>query len=284
HKAAVLHGERTRGQRRQALEGFKKGQFRCLVATDLASRGLDVEDVGHVINFDLPYSSADYVHRIGRTARAGASGRASSFVTARDEEAVRAIERIIRMPIPRAAVPRGEPVFAEELERLLERRGEFERLPPEREEARRGTVKAKGRPPIRRGQAPSGARGEGRVAREASRTDRTRGRTGAPGRATAGKTRPGPAEGQRQSDRRGTARPGDKGGARRSGSAGGRGAVRRSGPAGGKGGVRRSGSAGGKGGVRRSGSAGGRSAERRGGPKGGVGRPPRGGGVGRRSR
>ncbi len=116
YKAALIHSDRTQGQRRQALEGFRNGLYRCLVATDIASRGLDVDDVGHVINFDLPHSPEDYVHRIGRTARAGASGRASTFVTARDEETVHAIERIIRMPLPRAEVPREDPAFREELE------------------------------------------------------------------------------------------------------------------------------------------------------------------------
>jgi ATP-dependent RNA helicase RhlE len=116
HKTAVIHADRTQGQRRQALEGFRRGQYRCLVATDIASRGLDVEDVGHVINFDLPHAPEDYVHRIGRTARAGASGRASTFVTARDEETVSTIERIIRMSLPRAEVPREDAVFLEELE------------------------------------------------------------------------------------------------------------------------------------------------------------------------
>jgi ATP-dependent RNA helicase RhlE len=116
YKAALIHSDRTQGQRRQALEGFRRGQYRCLVATDIASRGLDVDDIGHVINFDLPHSSEDYVHRIGRTARAGASGRASTFVTERDAESVAAIERIIRMPLPRAEVPREDPVFLEELE------------------------------------------------------------------------------------------------------------------------------------------------------------------------
>jgi ATP-dependent RNA helicase RhlE len=116
YKTAAIHADRTQGQRRQALEGFRRGQYRCLVATDIASRGLDVEDIGHVINFDLPHSPEDYVHRIGRTARAGASGRASTFVTERDEETVSAIERIIRMRLPRVEVPREDAVFREELE------------------------------------------------------------------------------------------------------------------------------------------------------------------------
>ncbi len=120
YKTAPIHADRTQGQRRQALEGFRRGQYRCLVATDIASRGLDVEDIGHVINFDLPHSPEDYVHRIGRTARAGASGRASTFVTERDEETVSAIERIIRMRLPRAEVPREDSVFREEMEAFRE--------------------------------------------------------------------------------------------------------------------------------------------------------------------
>ncbi|MGZ3458389.1 MAG: DEAD/DEAH box helicase, partial [Archangium sp.] len=127
HKSAAIHADRTPGQRRQALEGFRRGQYRCLVATDIASRGLDVDDIGHVINFDLPHSPEDYVHRIGRTARAGASGRASTFITERDEETVRAIERIIRMPLPRAEVPREESVFLEELETFREGQEDAER-------------------------------------------------------------------------------------------------------------------------------------------------------------
>lgn len=84
------------------------------MATDLAARGLDVEDVGHALNFDLPHSPADDVHRLGRTARMGASGLASTFVTPRDEEGLRAIERVIRMSLPLAEVPREDPVFIEE--------------------------------------------------------------------------------------------------------------------------------------------------------------------------
>ncbi|WNG40864.1 DEAD/DEAH box helicase [Archangium violaceum] len=120
YKTAAIHADRTPGQRRQALEGFRRGQYRCLVATDIASRGLDVDDIGHVINFDLPHSPEDYVHRIGRTARAGASGRASTFVTERDEETVRAIERITRMSLPRVEVPREDSVFLEELQSFRE--------------------------------------------------------------------------------------------------------------------------------------------------------------------
>ena len=113
HKSAVLHADRTQNQRRQAMEGFRKGTYRCLVATDIAARGLDVEDVGQVINYDLPHSPEDYVHRIGRTARAQASGVASTFAIPKDKAVVAQIERIMRGQIPRVQVPRDSPVFRE---------------------------------------------------------------------------------------------------------------------------------------------------------------------------
>jgi ATP-dependent RNA helicase RhlE len=118
YKAACIHADRTQNQRKQALAGFARGQYRCLVATDIAARGLDVEDIGHVINFDLPHAPEDYVHRIGRTARAGASGRASTFATEEDADLVKAVERVMRTRIPRAEVPRNDPVFLAELERF----------------------------------------------------------------------------------------------------------------------------------------------------------------------
>jgi ATP-dependent RNA helicase RhlE len=118
YKAACIHSDRTQNQRKQALEAFARGQYRCLVATDIAARGLDVEDIGHVINFDLPHAPEDYVHRIGRTARAGASGRASSFATKDEGKLLDQVERIIRGRIPRAEVPRKDPVFIAEMERF----------------------------------------------------------------------------------------------------------------------------------------------------------------------
>ncbi|MBJ6762371.1 DEAD/DEAH box helicase [Myxococcaceae bacterium JPH2] len=114
-KSAALHAGRTQAQRKQALEGFRRGQYRALVATDIAARGLDVDDIGHVISMDVPHAPEDYVHRIGRTARAGASGKASMFATPRDAHGVRDIERIIRQAIPRADVPREDPIFVAEL-------------------------------------------------------------------------------------------------------------------------------------------------------------------------
>jgi ATP-dependent RNA helicase RhlE len=119
HRCGVLHADRTQNQRKQAMDGFRKGTYRCLVATDIAARGLDVEDVGHVINYDLPHAPEDYVHRIGRTARAEASGVASTFATTKDDPVLARIERIMRAKIPRAPVPREDAVFQAEWERLL---------------------------------------------------------------------------------------------------------------------------------------------------------------------
>ncbi|HEU4685129.1 MAG TPA: DEAD/DEAH box helicase [Nitrospira sp.] len=103
HKVAVLHGDRSLSQRRAALEGFKRGVYRVLVATDIAARGLDVANIGHVVNYDLPRCAEDYVHRIGRTARMKRTGRATSFVTAEDRPQLAAIERLLGQRVPIAA-------------------------------------------------------------------------------------------------------------------------------------------------------------------------------------
>lgn len=103
--AAEIHSDRSLGQRREALDGFKKGKYRVLVATDIAARGIDVKGIELVINFDLPDSSDDYVHRIGRTGRAGHSGHAISFATPDQKADVRSIEHLIRMPVPVKHVP-----------------------------------------------------------------------------------------------------------------------------------------------------------------------------------
>ncbi len=102
HKVAVLHGERSLSQRRTALEGFKRGTFRVLVATDIAARGIDVADIGHVVNFDLPNCPEDYVHRVGRTARMKKTGRATSFVTVEDHRQLYAIEKLLGYAVPLA--------------------------------------------------------------------------------------------------------------------------------------------------------------------------------------
>jgi len=117
HRVAVIHADRSQGQRRQAMEGFRAGKYRVLVATDIAARGIDVADIGHVVNFDLPHVPEDYVHRIGRTARAEASGRASSFASPEEHDLLRGIEKFTRRAVERAAVPREHEVFQSEVRR-----------------------------------------------------------------------------------------------------------------------------------------------------------------------
>ena len=108
---AEIHSNRSLGQRREALDGFKSGKFRVLVATDIASRGIDVKGIELVVNFDLPESPGDYVHRIGRTGRAGLAGKAISLVTPEQKSKVREIERLIRSTIPISQMPDLPPQF-----------------------------------------------------------------------------------------------------------------------------------------------------------------------------
>jgi ATP-dependent RNA helicase RhlE len=103
--AAEIHSNRSLSQRREALEGFKSGRYRVLVATDIASRGIDVVGIEMVLNYDLPSTSEDYVHRIGRTARAGAQGHAVTFATPQEQREVRAIERLIRKNLSITQLP-----------------------------------------------------------------------------------------------------------------------------------------------------------------------------------
>ncbi len=107
--ADAIHGDKSQSERLLALEGFKAGQTTVLVATDVASRGLDIEGLPQVINFDIPHSPEDYVHRIGRTGRAGLSGEAISLVASEDREALAAIEKLIKLSIERVIVPGFEP-------------------------------------------------------------------------------------------------------------------------------------------------------------------------------
>jgi ATP-dependent RNA helicase RhlE len=99
--AGQIHGDCSQRQRVAALEGFRAGRYRVLVATDVAGRGIDVDGISHVINYDLPDTAEAYVHRAGRTARLEATGQAISLVTPADEPAVRAIERTIGQTIQR---------------------------------------------------------------------------------------------------------------------------------------------------------------------------------------
>ena len=106
-EAAAIHGNKSQGQRERALGAFRAGQCRVLVATDIAARGIDVEGVSHVINFDLPNIPEQYVHRIGRTARAGAAGIAISFCNGEERAYLRDIEKLTRLKVPVGALPAG---------------------------------------------------------------------------------------------------------------------------------------------------------------------------------
>jgi ATP-dependent RNA helicase RhlE len=104
--AARIHGDRTQGQRNQALAGFKNGDYRVLVATDLAARGIHVDDIAHVVNYDLPQVPEDFIHRVGRTGRAGARGTASTFATRGERGDIRKIEAAMKTRLtPREVVP-----------------------------------------------------------------------------------------------------------------------------------------------------------------------------------
>ena len=101
---ARIHGNRSQAQRTQALDGFKAGKFQVLVATDIVARGIDVEELSHVVNFDVPNVPDDYIHRVGRTARADATGDAFTFVSPEEEGDLRAIERAVGRALPRVTV------------------------------------------------------------------------------------------------------------------------------------------------------------------------------------
>ncbi|MEK7628333.1 MAG: DEAD/DEAH box helicase [Patescibacteria group bacterium] len=109
HTAAEIHGNRSLNQRKDALEGFKKGKYRVLVATDIAARGIDVKGIELVVNYDMPMQTADYVHRIGRTARAGAEGHAITFAESSERGEVRNIERLTRVAVKVSALPTDMP-------------------------------------------------------------------------------------------------------------------------------------------------------------------------------
>ena len=108
HAVAVLHSNRTQREREQALRGFRDGRFEVLVATDIAARGLDIADVSHVINYDVPQHPEDYIHRIGRTGRMEATGDAYTLMVAEDIRHVNAIERFISQKIPRVKLENFE--------------------------------------------------------------------------------------------------------------------------------------------------------------------------------
>jgi ATP-dependent RNA helicase RhlE len=103
-KATRIHGDRTQSQRNQALLGFQQGHYRVMVATDVAARGIHVEGIAHVVNYDLPQAPEDFIHRVGRTGRAGASGIASTFGTRAERAEIRRIERALNIQLIRSPV------------------------------------------------------------------------------------------------------------------------------------------------------------------------------------
>jgi ATP-dependent RNA helicase RhlE len=106
-KATRIHGDRTQSQRNQALQGFQEGYYRVMVATDVAARGIHVEGIAHVVNYDLPQAPEDFIHRVGRTGRAGAQGTASTFATRSERAEIRNIERKLNIQLIRREVSAG---------------------------------------------------------------------------------------------------------------------------------------------------------------------------------
>lgn len=153
HTAAEIHSNRSLGQRQDALYGFKTGKFRVLIATDIASRGIDVVGIGLVINYDLPSTSADYVHRIGRTARAGAGGHAISFVAPDQRGELRDIERFIKKNLPISELPELPP------DRTPVQEAQSMDYPPRRPYHQRPPARAYGSRPY--GSRPSSSGGSG---------------------------------------------------------------------------------------------------------------------------
>ncbi|PIU14202.1 DEAD/DEAH box helicase, partial [Methylobacterium sp. CG08_land_8_20_14_0_20_71_15] len=169
--AAAIHGNKSQPQRERALAAFRDGSCRVLVATDIAARGIDVEGVSHVVNFDLPNVPESYVHRIGRTARAGAAGLAVSFCNGEERAYLRDIERLTRQPVPVSGYPAGfVPPSGAEAEPEEERRpGPRGRAPGRAPGGRPQQGRGPGRPDQGRpgqGRRPDqrGGRGDGRRA------------------------------------------------------------------------------------------------------------------------
>lgn len=116
HSVAVLHSDRTQNERERSLEGFRNGRYEIMVATDIASRGIDVQGISHVINYDVPQHPEDYVHRIGRTGRAQAVGDAFTIMVAEDLEHIQSIERFLGQKIPRVKIENFPYIFSRAFE------------------------------------------------------------------------------------------------------------------------------------------------------------------------
>ena len=172
---AKIHGNRSQAQRTEALEGFKSGRYRCLVATDIVARGIDVEQLEHVVNFDVPHLPEDYIHRVGRTARADATGDAFTFVSPEEEGDLTQIERAIGKRLPRVVVPgfdyaskptqRFEVPIAERIAEIRARKAEERKRA--KEKAERRAAHAAGGNGSRPGQSAPNRSGSGSGSRPA---------------------------------------------------------------------------------------------------------------------
>ena len=166
-KAERIHGNRSQSQRTLALAGFKDGLYQVLVATDIAARGIDVEALGHVVNFDVPMAAEDYIHRVGRTARAESTGEAFTFVSPEEEGDLKQIEKAIGRQLPRVTVPgfdyaarpagKLEVPLAERIAEIKKKKAE-DRARSAAKAARRGTpAPARGGGAASGGSKPSGS-------------------------------------------------------------------------------------------------------------------------------
>ncbi|WP_234800749.1 DEAD/DEAH box helicase [Luteitalea pratensis] len=242
-KAARIHGNRSQAQRTLALAGFKSGEYPVLVATDIAARGIDVSELGHVVNFDVPVAAEDYIHRVGRTGRAEATGEAFTFVSREEEAEWNLIEKVVGKRLPRVQLPdfdytarpdaRLEIPIAERIAAIRKRKAE-ERARAQAKAAARaarpaGSVRGSATGPLTRpGQSRHGTTGQGAGAppqgqRSSSGPARPSGQGGGQGRPSSdpSHTRPAPAMHARP---HGSGRPG---GGRPGGGPGGRGPGRR---------------------------------------------------------
>jgi superfamily II DNA/RNA helicase len=143
--AGMLHGDMTQPKRTETLERFRADEIKVLVCSDVAARGLDIGGLSHVFNFDVPFHAEDYVHRIGRTGRAGLSGRAFTLATVHEDEALAAIEKLIGKPIPRIQIEGLDPVSMDLLE-PRERRGRGRTRSEQAERPKRATKPAAEKP------------------------------------------------------------------------------------------------------------------------------------------
>ena len=211
---ARIHGNRSQAQRTMALDGFKNGKFQVLVATDIVARGIDVEELSHVVNFDVPNVPDDYIHRVGRTARADATGDAFTFVSPEEEGDLRAIERAVGRTLPRITVAgfnyeqapadRFEVPIGERIAAIRARRAEERKRAREKAERRAERAPGQGHSPRdpRQTHSPKAAAAPARersssppvATPTSSGRERVRG-AWSPARSTDGNSRPRPTEG-----------------------------------------------------------------------------------------